>query len=208
MNTAEVVGIYWTRDKNQNRRTYLSQGIPTETVLTFRWSFELTPLQHIRLFGIIGLLPPWPLMVPFNCHQSQRSPLFFHLVRKKTLKRKNTLVNSVGYDKPCSFTREDDKSFSTNNCVHRIDSRWHYPTTIQQINGPKRSKVSTITQLTRLKCKKRKERRSNILSNNDNAPNTKKNDIHVCPSLTYPQCSNLHPNSTPMSAISSNSSFH
>lgn len=152
----------------------LISGYPDRNSTQLQMVLWTAPLQHIRLFGIIGLLPPWPLMVRFNCHQSQRSPLFFHLIRKKTFKRKNTLVNSVGYDKPCSFTREDDKSFSTNNCVHRIDSRWHYPTTIQQINGPKRSKVSTITQLTRLKCKKRKERRSNILSNNDNAPNTKK----------------------------------
>lgn len=136
----------------------LISGYPDRNSTQLQIILWTAPLQHIRLLGIIGLLPPWPLMVPFNCHQSQRSPFFFHLVRKKTFRIKNTLVNSAGYDKPCSFTREDDKSFSTNNCMHRIDSRWHYPTTIQQINGPKRSKVSTITQLTRLKCKKEKKK--------------------------------------------------
>lgn len=97
----------------------LISGYPDRNSTQLQIILWTAPLQHIRLLGIIGLLPPWPLMVPFNCHQSERSPFFFHLVRKKTFRRKNT---------------------------------------IQQINGPKRSKVSTITQLTRLKCKKEKKK--------------------------------------------------
>lgn len=66
----------------------LISGYPDRNSTQLQMILWTAPLQHIRFFGIIGLLPPWPLMVPFSCHQSQRSPLFFHLVRKKPLVEK------------------------------------------------------------------------------------------------------------------------